>query len=350
MTVGDLSSLVEAQISEFIGLRTISRDDANEAANTIDWLVKSFDPESTSALAQWPERYKNAALAKYAILKKTYPNYLDKATKYLFDAAVAGYDQIERAISKSEIETRSIDRLASMAGGFPWTDAGNPWPKSDHPDGHTIWGEPVFQLNLATLSEQLGIPLPPSLLQFWDHFDLIEIPIASIMSGDGSQYAEPDWSIPSRRTEPPVGWTHSDEQRVGNYISPGDPNFSLPKMESFLTGDISYWDEYVFQSDENWKDPSEWEEARPVPPEILNKLQADEEATYDAFYALKIRYPAFLGVPRESDITYENWIKDGYKALYSASGSGLSIWGGGFIQVFYRVRDGKFEFATQVGS
>lgn len=350
VTVSDLCSLVEAQISESFELRTVSPDNAEESKRAVDWLIESFDPESTSALAQWPGRYESAALTKYAVLKRTYPEYLDKATKYLFDAASTGFDQIETALLKSEIETRAIDRRASMVGGFPWTDANNPWPKWDHPDGHTIWGEPVFQLNLATLSEQLGVPLPPILLQFWDHFDLVEVPLAATMTGGTHQPAEPDWFIPERSKEPPVGWTHSDESKVGSYIRPSDPNFQLPKMEAFLTGGIAYWDEYVFQSDEDWKDPSEWEEARPVPTEISEKLLADEEAVYDVFAAAKVTYTAFLGVPRESNITYEDWVKDGYRALYSASGSGLSIWSGGFIQVFYRVCDGKFEFATQVGS
>lgn len=350
MTVGALAKAVDEQILEAAELRTINPDDAQDAKRAIDWLIRSFDPESTSALAQWTEKYENAAFAKYATLKKDYPEYLNKATKYLFDAANVGYDQIEKAISKVEVEARTIDRRGSMVGGFPWTDADNPWPKWDHPDGHPIWGEPVFQLNLATLSEQLGIPLPPSLLQFWDHFDLIEIPLAATLAGSSAQPVEPDWFIPKRIKEPPVGWTHSNENQIGSYINVGELTLQLPKMESFLTGGVAYWDEYIFQSDDDWKDPSEWEEARPVRAEIVEKLKNDEEAAHDAFRNIKSCSSAFLGVPRTSDITYENWVKDGYAALYSASGAGLSIWSGGFIQVFYRFRDGKFEFATQVGS
>lgn len=350
ITVGELCNMVTAQISEYNILRTVSPDDAKDYRSAIDWLVETFDPEKNSALAQWPERYEIAALAEYATLKKKYPAYLDKATKYLFDAAGVGYDQNEKLISKSEIEAKSIDRRASMIGGFPWTDADNPWPKFEHPDGHTIWAEPVFQLNLAALSEQLGIILPPSLLQFWDGFRLVEIPLTSTMSGDGSQPSEPDWVVPARSEEPAVGWTHSDDQSVGSYIKVGDSSFHLPRMDSFLAGGIAYRDEYVFQSDEDWKDSSEWEEARAVPAEIADKIHDDEGVAYDAFSAMKMRDSAFVGAPTRTEIIYEDWIKDGYRALYSASGSGLSIWGGGFIQVFYRVQDGKFEFSTQVGS
>jgi hypothetical protein len=349
VTVSELTNIVEERIAEVAEIRSIKPDEAEYSKRNIDWLTKSFDPESSSSLSQWPERYENAALAKYAALKKTYPAYLDKATKYLFDAAAIGYEQIETAISKSALEARSIDRRASMVGGFPWTDADNPWPKYDLPDGHTIWGEPVFQLNLATLSEQLGIALPPSLLQFWDYFDLREISLASTMTGSDGQPVEPSWFIPERSAEPPVGWDHSGQEGVGQYIKVGDPTFQLPKMETFLDG-AAYWDEYVFQDAQDWKDSSEWMAARPVPAEIAEKLQEDEEAVANAFQDQKSSYPSFLGIPMDSRISYEDWVKDGYKALYSAGGSGLYIWGGGFIKVFYRNKEGKFEFTARVGS
>lgn len=341
LTVSDLVALVQEEIARQTKLTTIDPDVAEGSAGDIDWLVHSKPKYASSVLATWPERQKSAPLAKLAKLRRACPDYLQKATDYLFEAAAYGYEQEETLIPRSEVEARSLDRRESMVGGFPWTDESHPWPSHHGSDGQPIWAEPIFQLNLEKLSQQLGLRLPSSLIQCWDGFEPMEIPLAQTTG-------EPSWFRPNQAEEPSVGWRHSEAQYVGSYISAGSSAFQLPRMEQFLDGSAAYYDEYVFQNEDEWKDLLEWQESTPD----IEGSQFDALAgeAHEAFAALKPVSTEFLGVPTRSEVSYEDWVKDGYKLLYSASGSGLHIWYGGFLMIFYRLRDGRFEFAVQMGS
>lgn len=257
-----------------------------------------------------------------------------------FNAAVE-FVQSVCSRATDEVVARSLDRRESMVGGFPWTDESHPWPSHHGSDGQPIWAEPIFQLNLEKLSQQLGLRLPSSLIQCWDGFEPMEIPLAQTTG-------EPSWFRPNQAEEPSVGWRHSEAQYVGSYISAGSSAFQLPRMEQFLDGSAAYYDEYVFQNEDEWKDLLEWQESTPD----IEGSQFDALAgeAHEAFAALKPVSTEFLGVPTRSEVSYEDWVKDGYKLLYSASGSGLHIWYGGFLMIFYRLRDGRFEFAVQMGS
>lgn len=349
-TVNDLVGIIEKSFAEDKRLTTIEHDKHDQAHSDIQWLIDSDDLFRTSALAAWPERHKSAALSKFARLRKAYPHYLEKATKYLFSTAAVGYEQTETFIKQSEVEAKIVDRTASMLGGFPWTDDRHPWPSFARPDGQIFWATPVLQLNLKTLSHKLGIQLPNTLLQFWDSFEPIEIPLADLVDADGSLAHDPNWNRPTQNEEPPVGWDHEDTSNVGSYISVGSPEFCLPSMDSFVDGSTTYYDEYIFQGEDNWKDISEWREMRPSLDGEDSVFEELENAAYEAFSALRPKRTHFLGVPLRTEISYEEWMKDGYRLLYTASGEGLNIWDGGYLMILYRLRYGKFEFAVPMGS
>lgn len=157
----------------------------------IDWLISLRPEYARSPLASWTGRHKSNFLQHFAKLRADYPKLLQIATDYLFAATSYLHLESLAPISREDVAAHTIDRLASMQGGFPWTDDQYPWPTEVGDDGAVVYARPALQLNMKRLGAALGIELPHILYQVWEQkFGERVVPLDEI------EDKEPDWSFP----------------------------------------------------------------------------------------------------------------------------------------------------------
>lgn len=346
-TVGNLVAFID-ELCEKVAEKNLVTP---EEVAAVDWLIASNDEYGGSPLAKWDGRHGSKPLGQFAVLRRAFPDYLQKASDYLFAASTTAFEEEIQSIARSEIEGRRINRRASMLGGFPWTDDNNPWPHSKRDDGGITWAYPAIQLNLAELSSKLEIKLPSIILQIWDGLEPIEIPLDQI------DHKESDWNYPNyHEIESAFGWDHTDTDVVGGYVDVGRPSFQIPSLVWALDHEAAYRDEYESQSieDKDWKDLPEWEELRKMPDSEIDRFDQLTDEAYNAYTDMDSETHAFFGIPERLDVSLRiNLHKQGYRVLYNARSkalSGLNLWMDGYLSIYYRENsDGSFNFKLITG-
>lgn len=232
----------------------------------IDWLISLRSEYRESPLSRWEGRYESTFLKKFAELANEYPRLFLVATDYLF--AASSYMHVEELsrITRDNVQGQTLDRRASMQGGFPWTDYENPWPTEEMDDGTVRHARPFLQLNLRDIGSSIGINLPAVLFQVWEHgFGERTIDLADI---DGT---EPCWDFPDIDTQfsdfhyTPFGWSYIVDRNspewhwVGNLID-------IEQSGDFMLPDMSWCLGSTWEPLPPWADVESW---------IINTQQGD---------------------------------------------------------------------------
>lgn len=114
----------------------------------------------TSPLAALPQRNTDPSLLLMAAFCLTNPGLIDSEFEVVARHSGLGCRELRKTVTGA----RSLDRKASFVGGFPWTDAKNPWPRSAE-SGQ--WLSPIIQLNMRDIGlDMLGLP-QDVLVQVW---------------------------------------------------------------------------------------------------------------------------------------------------------------------------------------
>lgn len=351
---------------------------ANAKDNPVDWLISLRPEYLKTPLALWEGRYSSIFLLEFAQLRAAFPEYLGVATDYLFAASGYMSDDILQPILFQDIESRSIDRQASMQGGFPWTDETHPWPMIETPDGQSIPARPTLQLNMVEIGKAMSVDLPPVLYQLWA--DEVGERIIAL---EGISGTVPSWDFPDPEAFPDAvfeshGWKceldrgQENLNHIGNQIGVSERRtFLLADLEWCLAGRAPDYG----MSSKPWEDLLQWFCVRlgygTEVEGLLERLDRSDESRRQEFLTRATSLAAinsseinnqwdgaedsgrFFGYPVRmlGSTKYQDLVLTGRRMLYEPApridwdSSGLDFYAGdGSLFVLHRVLKGPLDF------